>query len=507
MRKQFVKYAVLSLVLLMVGCAKKPEYAKVIPSDAEIVATFDCQRLLNESGLLSTGGDESKNQFIESIKNHLSAGETELFEQILANPNEVGIDWSQKVYGFKSERPAVLSFVFPVINVEKLKASLLTFAGSKIRGRKFVEEDGYFWANGRNFYVAVNDQTCMLIVENASQKLDELKQQVSLWMKQSLDESFISSKYHQMLTDVDGEIGVYSSLESLPENISMMASLAYSEDMDISSIKYLADISVEKGKIVADGKILYEDSKMREWILKQEDACKKLDAKSLAYLPKNTPLWFGVGIDGNDLFDLLLEHPSYGKQLQNMSLPLDIEGVIRSIDGDLAISYPNGLLVDVKNDEILRICVGAIKTMGRLVGLNLNEVEKNQYELVDENHRVKQWLNIDAELSMGMYDDSFYLLTNSNGIKKLSDEESLLSAEWADEVDNNMCFLAFNFHNENNIVDKYVSSRKKSKAIQDYFSYFTYSQKNIENNTIVLSFIDQQRNVVEQLIEFYFKLY
>lgn len=506
MRRQIIKYAMLSLVLLLAACGKEAEYANVVPADVEFVATFDCKQILNESGLLATERTESTNQLISTFTKNLSAGETDLFYQILANPSEIGVDWSQKVYAFGEGSSNEGVLVLPVIDTEKLKASFLTFAGSKIRGRKFVDEDGFFWASGRHFYLAINDKVC-LVISNENGKQDALKQRVRVWLNQKREESFAATKYHDMLLDQDGEIAVFASMSVLPENMSMMASMAYSEDMDISSIKYLANVSLEKGQILADGKILYEDQNLEKWIKEQGDACKQLDAKSLAYLPKTTPLWFGVGLDGNDLYNRLLDHPTYGKQLRHMSLPLDIEGVMRSIDGDLAIAYPNGLFVDVKNDEILRICVGAITTMGRFIGLDLEETEKNQYKLKDENHRLSNWLKTDVQLSMGMNDDSFYLLTSASGTAKLPKEEALASASWAKEVDNNMLFIAFNFHNGSKLVDDYASSRKKSKVVKDYFDYLTYSQENIERNKIVLSLNDQERNVVEQLIELYFQLF
>ena len=489
--------------MLLVACGKEAEYAKVIPADVELVATFDSQRILNESGFLNTEGNESQKQFIESLKKNLSAGETELFEQILANPSEVGVDWTQNFYAFVQENTEISALVLPVIDAEKLQNSFLAFLGSKIKGRKFIDEEGYAWAAGRHYYIAVNDKVCILLTTDGKQNAETLKQQVAAWISQDKSKSFVATKYHEMLLDLDGEIAVYASMKMLPENVSLMASMAYSEEMDISSIKYLSDVSFEKGKAVAKGRILYEDDKMKQWIKSQGDVCKILDANSLSYLPKNTPLWFGVGVDGNDLYDRLLEHPTYGKQLQSMSLPLDIEGVIRSIDGDLSLAYPNGFFVDVKNDQILRICVGAITTMGRFIGFDLKEVEKNQYELVDERHSVSRLLNFDAQLNMGMKDDSFYLMTKTGGMQKLPEEESLASAPWAKDVDNNLLFFVFNIREGSQLVDKYSNSRKKSKAVQDYFDYVTYSQTDIETNTIVLSFIDQQRNVLEQLLELY----
>ena len=503
MKKLIVKYAVLCVVLLLVGCGKEAEYVKVVPADADLVATFDCQRIISESGLTEQNVGESQKKFLDSFKKDLSAGEVELFDRILANPNEAGIDWKQKVYGFIHGKSEHAALVMSVIDAEKLKASILAFSGSKVKGHKFSDEDGFSWARTREMHIAINDEACILLAANGREKTDELKKLVAGWLSQSKEESFAATKYHDMLLDVKGEIGVYASMQSLPENISLMASMAYSEEMDIQTIKYLADVSFEKGQMVAKGNLLYEDPKLKKWVKSQEDVCRKLDGKSLEALPATTPLWFGVGIRGNDLYDRLLEHPTYGKELQNMSLPLDIEGVIRSIKGDVAFAYPNGLFVDVKNNEILKICVGAIKTMGRFIGLDLKELDKDQYEVIDHNHTVSRFLRKDVALHIGIKDDTFYLITTDDETKQLEKSESLAAAPWAEEVDDNLLFLAVNFQDKMDFFNSYFRSTNKSKILKNYFEYLTYSQKDIETNTIVLSFVDKEKNVIEQLLEYY----
>lgn len=506
MRKQLVKYALLSIVLLLAACGKEAEYANVIPSDVTIVASFDCKRILEESGLLAPEKNESQQHFIESFKRNLSAGESELFDQILSNPNEVGVDWSQKAYFFSTGTDKIKSVLLPVIDAEKLKASLIAFGGSKIRGRKFIEEEGYSWASARNFYIALNDKACLLITDT-DVPVDALKQRVSLWLNQPEDDSFVSNKYFDDLLDVDGEIGVFAPLSALHENISMLSSLIYSEDMDISTVKYLADISFEKGKIVADGQILYEDKKFREWMHEQESIFKKLSTNSLEFLPKSTPIWFGIGLDGDELYDHLLEHPTYGKKLNNMRLPLDLEGITRSIDGNFTMAYPYGLFIDVQNDQLLRICVGAIETMGHFMGISLTEQDHDQYTVMDQGRRLSSWLNLDEQLSFGMKDDTFYFLTTSEGTRELGKEQSLVATPWADNVDDTMLFLAVNLEESKKLINQYSVSHKQVRIFTNYFNYLTYSQKNIDTNTIELLLVDQDRNVLEQLFEVCYKLF
>ena len=503
MRKLIVKYAVLSIVLLLVGCGKEAEYAKVVPADVDVVVTFDCQRMMDESGLLSPDASDAQKKFLASFKKGLSAGESEFFDQLAANPSETGIDWSQKVYGFYQAETGVTALVMSVTDADKLKATVLTFSGSKIRGRKFSEEGGISWASTRKYDIAVADQASVVILSYGDLKKEVLKARVAGWLTQSKEDSFAASKYHDKLLGVDGEVAVYATMSQIPEKVSMLLNLAYSEEMDLGAMKYFAGISFEDGQLVAQGEVLNEDKKVEEWLKSIEKVTHTLKGKSLEQLPKTTPFWCSIGLKGDKLYDAMLEHPTYGKQMQHMSLPLDIEGVIRSINGDVTLAYPSGLFIDVKNNEILKICVGAITTMGHFIGFDLKELDEDQYEVIDQHRQVSRFLDKkDVQLHTGMKDETFYLLTSTEGTEELEEEASLAGTPWADDVDDNLLFIAYNFQDENPLFDKYSKSRKSHNAIKAYLDYVTYSQKDFMTNRVVLSLKDKERNIIEQLIEF-----
>ena len=503
MRNKFISYTLLSIVLFLVSCGKDTEYSKIIPADVDMVAAFDCERIMKESGLLNTTPNDSQAEFKAMLQKNLSAGEEELLDKIFSNPQEVGVDWTRKVYSFVPTDKQVIAFLFPISDINKLKNSIQTFAGKRLKGKSFGDEGNYSSAVIDRSLVAVTDQACLILSPTQRININELKEIASSWLDQTDKASFVSTDYHDMLLDLDGEIGVFASMKSLPENISVMASMAYPEDMDIRRMNYLMEVSFEKGKLVADGKLLFEDEKLRDWFKNNIRASKRLKGSSLSSLPKSTPLWMGIGLKGDDLFDIISEHPVYGKELEKMRLPFDLEGVVRSINGDFSFAFPHGLFVDVENDEILKICVGGITTMGRFIGIDLNEIGKDQYQLIDGSRSVSRFLGKEVDLQMGMKDDSFYLVTDGKAMNSLSKEETLASAPWADDVDDNVFFTAYNFQTATDLTNKYTNSRKQRDILLNYFDYITYAQKDFENNQFILSFVNQERNVIEQLIELY----
>ena len=498
MKRRFVKYVILSIILLLAACGKKADYAIVIPKDASIVATFDFQRIFTESGLLAKENNQAKRTFVESFEKN--GAEVESIEKFLKNPTEMGIDFNQKAFAFTHAQTNSTAMVFPVADKDKLKSAFLSFTNLVGDAETFVEEDGYSWAFGYSLCIAMNDELCV-IVHNVDENKESLKHIVATWLTHEQEASFLSSKYFDDLQNLKGEVGVFASNTGLPVDMSKLSNFISSDKFDLSDVSHLVDFSFEKGRIVVDSRILYKDSKLRDWLSKQFTSSKKLNAKSLAKLPKNTPFWFAIGIDGKSLYDFLLEHPTYGKQVKNLNYAFDFEDAVCSIEGDCALAYPYGLFLDVKNDEILRICVRTIGSLGRLVGLRLGEKQNNQYELIDDSHLLKRWLNLDVNLNMGMKDDTFYLMATKDSCSKLSNENTLASAPWASDVKGNLLFFMVNFQGENKLLDEYIYSRKSGKLIENYLSYVSYSQKDIKFNRIVVAFKNQQLNALQQMMD------
>ena len=502
MSKQIFRLAIISLVLLMVGCGKKAEYLNVIPADATVVAVFNCESLADQSGLVAKNATEAQAQLKSDVLKRLSVGQADLMGKILDDPTESGIDWTKEAYMFMLPETETEAVVLSVSDKEKLKFTVEIMGHSQFGG-KFNEELGCTWAQNRRSCVAFNDKVCILAEAGRGEKIDELKAKMADWMSQDSEKSFVSTNYYEMLADVKGDIRFFSTMNHLPENISMIASMAYSEDMDMNALKYFAGITFHKGQLQGKGTIVVEDEKMLDWLKDQQEVCQKLDGKTLAKLPSNTPLWVGVGLDGDELYDHLLDHPVYGKELKNMRLPFNIEGVLRSIDGDVTLGFPNALFLDVTNKELLKIIVGSAKTMGGLLGISLNEIKEDEYELVAERKSLFRWKNMEFKPRLGMNGDTFYMTSTAAMTEELPKEASLAAAPWAGEVKGNLIFGAFSFENGLSVFDNYLRSKKQNREMKRYFDYATYSQKDIEHNNFTLSFKDKERNSLEQLLEMY----
>ena len=510
MKKLVLKYAMLCLVLLMVSCSEDTDYVKVIPSDATTVIAYDCKHIIEKSGLFSNEAPDSQKEFVESHVSRLPVGKEELIRRIIDNPGESGIDFNKPMYSFVTADTDTWALALPVIDAQKVKTALEVLADSNLKGGKFTEEEGFAWsrlmANSQSFYIAVNEKVLVVVCKLGSEKRNTIKDRVAIWLNQTEEQSFVTNKYYEKLLDVKGEIKGYFAMTDVPEEALMATQMIYSDNFDFGKVKYLSGISFEKGQLKFDGNLLYEDEKMHEWLKEQEKVCKKIDGKSLQNYPLSTSVWFSMGLNGDKLYDHLLDHPVYGKELEEMRLPFNLEGIIRSIDGDISLGYPTGIRMDVKNKELLKILVGTAKTMGSLIGVQMDETAPDQYKLYGQT--ISRFKPEGRKLHpyVGMKDDTFYLMSDSLSVGPLSKEQSLASAPWANSVEGNILFVAFNFNKGSNLLNMYTTSSKQSRMLKKYFDYITLSQHNIESNQFVLSFVDKEKNILQQFIEMYLQM-
>lgn len=500
MRKQFFKLAMLSLTLLLVGCGKDTEYMNVIPAEAPVVVAFDCEKMAEKCGLFVNNPSESQAKIKSDLMNKLSVGQADLFEKILNDPSTSGIDWTQKAYLFMVPETKLCAVVVSVTDKEKLKFTLEVMGKDDFRG-EFHDENGYTWIQSKDQIIAFNDKSCISVDTGTSKQNKVLKSNIDLWMGQSADKSFVSTEYFEKLADIKGEVAVLANLNQLHENISLLKSMVYTGEVDMNDLKYLAGISFDNGQLAMEGQLVVEDKKLLDWLSDKKDVFQKISGKTLKKLPSNTPLWCSVGLDGNELYNQLLDHPVFGKELKNMRLPFNVEGVVRSIDGDISLGFPIGLFMDVTNDELLKVLVGTAKTMGGLLGVSLNEIKEDEYELDIHRKNMLHLKKMDQQPRLGMDGNMFYIVSSTSNNQELAEENSLASAPWADNVKGNLFFGAFSIRHGLDLFNQYSRSSQKTRQAKQYFDYITYSQKDIKHNTIVLSFQDKNRNALEQVLE------
>ena len=110
-----------ALVVLLVGCTQKYAYTNIIPKDASMVVSIDFKQLYEKSNIDKSKKGKDLKSYIENvIKDFFSDMDEEEINAILQNPNESGIEFTEKGYLFIGRESNTYGLVFKVSDKKKI---------------------------------------------------------------------------------------------------------------------------------------------------------------------------------------------------------------------------------------------------------------------------------------------------------------------------------------------------------------------------------------------------
>lgn len=429
------------MVLLMASCSSESEYVNAIPKDAAMVMSFDFKTMAEKSGVSGKGGEKVVAKLTDALKSGLEGEAYQTAEKIIRNPSESGLSFTDKVYLFITPHANAFALLAKVDDEGKVEALLEALKNEQIC-TELKSENGCTWTQMGTALCAFNDGTFLLMGSNKGDALS-LKGSLLSLMRQDAENSYVKTTEFGKLSSAKGEIVAVMNMSFIPNEITMQLRMGMPADLRLEDIKYLASATFEKGRIVVDVETLIENKELIALYEKQSAVSSPIKGAYLEYFPAATLVWAGGNINGKGVYDLLCENPTIRQALDNPMLPIDMEGIFSSIQGDMAIGYSslqdNDLLVyaDVTNKDFLQSFEDLRPLLAMTGGqMQLNATGKDQYEF--RIYRQSIWF--------GVKDNRLYISNN----ERLADEAgrrygvSLQNTPWAGEVTKNRFFMVFN---------------------------------------------------------------
>lgn len=369
------KYSTLLLlsVLLVVGlvcsCSSTPEHGKLIPKDASVVFSLNLEKAYEASGI--TKEQLPVSELSKLLKEStLSAPAREKLENIIASPEEAGIDLQEPMMVFYA--PSFKSgagVVGAVSKSAKLEELIDAMAREALCTKVARHNDLRYTVIG-DAVLAFNDDWFLLAGQwllpgNAEETLAGMEGLFKQEEKQSL---YASELYEKMCdcpgffqTLVQGE-GLQAMLEK--ENLPMdklMKSLP--EGVALSDFAYLTDVSMGPGEANVVGEVLPLSSGAEKFVTEAKGST-AIAGDFLKYVPANAWLILSCGIDGKPLYDQMVSDADMKALLaSNPVVQEGIEKLVPALKGDYVLAltgfvpgayYPEGVsYAQAQNDSWL----------------------------------------------------------------------------------------------------------------------------------------------------------
>ena len=166
-------------------------------------------------------------------------------------------------------------------------------------------------------------------------------------------------------------------------------------------------VDFEKGKIVAEARILFSDKEAEKQYMEMVAAQRKMDGDFLKMLPAENVATLAGSMDGTRTYEMLQKIPMYSMVF---AMAPQVKPIMEAIDGDIALSFhgmtDNGrmpelsLIAELKDPAIM-------ETIKGMIPVPMQEMAPGQYALSPDAN---------TTIYFGLNDNTFYATTDSDAL-------------------------------------------------------------------------------------------
>lgn len=388
-KKMISRLSVLAvLIVFMAACSQKSEYTSVIPADASAIASINLKSLADKSGLKDKENEAAKQKMIEALKSGTTAATFQQLKKVLNNPKESGIDVEAPVYAFTSTSFPYATLVTKVLDIDKLHASLDIMVKEQIC-QPLESTDGYNYTimANRNIF-AFNETTIMLVQTGSQSQIENAQKVIGELMKQTPEKSITSNAGFQKMQKQKGDINFLASLAALPQSYARQLNMGLAGiKVTPKDIMALGNLNFEKGKIALQFEYYTENEEAQAMLKKQEKATTKLNTTFLKYFPASTIAFMNVGVNGEELYNLLQENEEF-RNTVSISKAEEVKALFASFNGDISAGLINITMgknpafiiyADAKNGNALKALYDNKKALNLKRGEDIVQLGDNEY--------------------------------------------------------------------------------------------------------------------------------
>lgn len=333
-----IKFSFIFLFLLVLCSCSKKDYLKVIPADAALVASVNL-------GALSEKSDFANSALMGMVE-RMADGDMGELQEYKDNPMETGIDFTQPMYFFVIQ-DNMYGIVAKVDDKEDVEEFFDVLRKHDVVSRP-VEKNGVMCGTMGTMNYAFNDDVLLMIDGNGASASTLVR------MMKNEDECFMDTEAYGKMNDVDDkDIVVYYNLGYLPEDVqNEFKKNTLNGQLNMDDVELLSSIDFTEGSAVMKTKWWGKTATAQKTIDEMKDCLQKIDGDFLDDLPNDLFVWIGIGTNGEKALERLKSNAQTKEALFMLERGVDVEQMIRSIDGDvsIALSGISNMFFDLKMD-------------------------------------------------------------------------------------------------------------------------------------------------------------
>ncbi len=432
---------VLCVVLCMASSCKKSDYVNVIPADATLVASVDLKKIAEK-------GDLANSQLVSLVNNYMglvvSGNDKQKMTDIVSDPSKMGVDFSLPVYLFKTKNEFV-GMVMKISSESRFEDFITTLSAQGLCSRP-VEREGLKWASLlEDIDFAYNDNCVLFLISLDDEGGAMRKVEINALYAGTEENSFQSTKHYSRMLELNKDVVIYSNTGVLPSSFAKNMKAFLPANVRNADVEVIASLDFSDGKAVLSAELYSENDKVQQVLSCGSDNLRKIEGRYIDSPAKDFFVWGCCGVQGKWLLDVLKQDKEIRQMLFLLECGIDVEMMIKAIDGDVAVVLPNVFITSDTSDVdyIVTANVGNTDFLAdvdywrksmKTFGIEMNAVGKDTYLLKTGNY----------ELQWGVEDDNLFFATPEAYQQNAFSPRSEVLKAYTDDIKNSILYLYVN---------------------------------------------------------------
>ena len=307
--------AFLSMLFVLASCSDN-DYLNAIPKDSAALLSIDAT------------------QFSSSDNDNIAKS--------LLGINDIkesGLDLTERLFMFETADGS-LGLCAKVNSESDLKKTFKAMSG-KGKMSEVTERRGCnFSLIGKSWLAGFNDDALIVLGPITLTNLTETQNSIARMLKQGEDDGITVSPLYEKIDSMQSPMALVAEIKALPEKIVAPFIIGAPKDTDPSDVILAAEIN-KKGKFLyIDGTTFSLDKEIDKTLKASQKIYRPIKGKFLSSMSKSDMAGIFLNVDGNKFLPLLQNDKGLQALLNGINTAIDINKIIKSFNGDLAIVTP-----------------------------------------------------------------------------------------------------------------------------------------------------------------------
>ena len=323
MKKMMFRLMMMCLAgcMVLLSSCSGSDYVNAIPSGSTALIAIDMQKMAEENHLGDKAGVLKSLLHVDDV-------------------SDCGIDVSSKLYLFETA-DGNLGLCAKVSDDGDLEDCLSKLAKSG-SCTSLTERKGYhFTILKKAWLVGFSDKSLLVMGPVVADAQAELQRQMTKYLEADEDRGIKGTPIFDRLDSISSPMAMVAQAQALPEKFVAPFTLGAPKDADASQVLISARMNVQKGMLRIHGETFSFNKEIDGALKEAAKNYRPIQGKYVKSMPADAMAGIFMNVDGNKFLPMMQSNKGIQQLLMGINAAIDMDNIIRSVNGDMAIVMPS----------------------------------------------------------------------------------------------------------------------------------------------------------------------